>query len=68
MALLGVSRLPLAQYWNESHNLKVVGSNPTPATTHKHLKTFMFSGVLLCVEPPSFGCISTHETGSGIQL
>ena len=32
MALFGVGRLPLAQYWNESHNLKVAGSNPAPAT------------------------------------
>ena len=39
MALFGLGRLPLTQYWNESHNLKVAGSNPAPATNKNATKT-----------------------------
>ena len=39
----------------QAHNLKVVGSNPTPATKIKPLKTKTFSGVFSCLEKGQLG-------------
>ena len=54
MALFGIGRLPLAQYWNESHNLKVVGSNPTPATKRNPRKQRCFRGFSIPETKPLF--------------
>jgi hypothetical protein len=34
----------------QAHNLKVVGSNPTPATRTQPLETVQFLGVFLCLD------------------
>jgi hypothetical protein len=34
----------------QAHNLKVIGSNPIPATRHQALENMTFSGVFCCRE------------------
>ena len=51
----------------QAHNLKVVGSNPTPATTQPPENIDVFRG-FLCAGSPNVGKVSTRAAAHGIYL
>ena len=51
----------------QAHNLKVVGSNPTPATTQAPENIDVFRG-FLCAASPNVGKLSTRAAAHGIHL
>ena len=67
MALFVFDRFRLSQYWNESHNLKVVGSNPTPATKLTPPETLMFSGVYFFCQQCVYVMLGIYWESRGIQ-